>query len=98
MTWITSLWRSVRRDPERRPGPGRNPTPRRRAFRPLLEALEDRIVPITLAVLNSLDRGAGSLRDAIGHARDGDTIVFDPSLAGQTITLTSGTLVMKKSL
>jgi hypothetical protein len=38
--------------------------------------------------LNSLDSGAGSLRDAILH-ENGDTINFAPSLDGQTITLTS---------
>lgn len=65
---------------------------------PRLESLEERIVLSTLTVLNNLDRGTDSLRYAIGHARDGDTIVFAPSLAGQTITLTSGALDIKNSL
>ena len=52
----------------------------------------------TLTVLNNLDRGAGSLRDAIKHADGGDTIIFDSSLNGQTITLTSGALGIGKSL
>ncbi len=46
-------------------------------------------------VTNSNDDGDGSLRDAIraANAADGaDTISFDPSLNGQTITLTSGSL------
>jgi hypothetical protein len=47
----------------------------------------DRMIPV-----------ADSLRDAIINAKDGDTIVFDPSLAGQTITLTSDQLDIKKSL
>jgi hypothetical protein len=67
-------------------------------FRPRLEPLEGRDVPSTLTVTNNHDAGAGSLRDAIGHARDGDTIRFDPGLNGQTITLTSGELTCSKSL
>ena len=35
------------------------------------------------------DSGAGSLRQAISNAISGTTIYFDPSLAGQTITLAS---------
>src|SRR5262245_51060697 len=69
-----------------------------RRFRPQLETLEGRAVPSTLTVLNSHDSGAGSLRDAIAHARDGDTIAFSPSLNGQTILLTSGELAISKSL
>src|SRR5262249_13635348 len=74
--------------------------PRRRpAFRrPLLEALEARALPSTLTVLNALDSGAGSLRDAIKNANSGDTIVFASGLNGQTITLTSGELAISKSL
>jgi hypothetical protein len=67
-------------------------------FLPQLEVLEDRTVPSTLTVTNNLDKGAGSLRDAIGHAKDGDTILFDPSLNGRTITLTSDELAFSKSL
>jgi hypothetical protein len=70
---------------------------RNRIF-PRLETLEDRTVPSTLMVTNNLDSGAGSLRDAIGHAKDGDTIVFASALAGQTITLTSDELAIKKSV
>lgn len=47
----------------------------------------------TYTVVNNSDSGAGSLRQAILEANgsvDNDTIVFDSSLAGQTITLTSG--------
>ena len=67
-------------------------------FVPRLEALEDRSVPSTLTVLNNQDSGAGSLRDALGRARDGDTIVFAPGLNGQTIALTSDELAVKNSV
>ncbi|MBW4680058.1 MAG: DUF4347 domain-containing protein [Microcoleus vaginatus WJT46-NPBG5] len=43
----------------------------------------------TITVTNNADSGAGSLREAIATAQAGDTIVFDPSLASQTITLSS---------
>jgi hypothetical protein len=67
-------------------------------FRPRLELLEGRDVPSTLTVLNTDDSGTGSLRDAIGHAKSGDTIVFAPSLDGQTINLTSDELAIKNSV
>jgi hypothetical protein len=66
--------------------------------RPVLELLEDRTVLSTLTVLNTLDSGSGSLRDTIKAASSGDTIQFDSSLSGQTITLTSGELAITKSL
>src|SRR5262249_3611761 len=44
------------------------------------------------------DSGAGSLRADIAAAHSGDRIVFDPSLNGQTITLTSGELLINQSL
>src|SRR5262249_43690518 len=47
---------------------------------------------------NTLDKGAGSLRDTITGAKSGDTIVFAPSLDGQTITLTSDELAINKNL
>jgi hypothetical protein len=71
---------------------------RRRSFLPRLEALECRALPSTYTVLNTQDSGPDSLRDLIAGASDGDTIVFDPSLVGQTITLTSGELVLSHSL
>ena len=77
----------------------RRATARRgRPLRPRLEGLEDRTVLSTLTVLNALDKGAGSLRDAITRPTSGDTIVFAPGLDGQTITLTSDELAIRKSL
>src|SRR5262245_52242738 len=86
--WLASFVRPA----NRRPGRGGRP------FRPRLEPLEGRDVPSTLTVVNNLDRGAGSLRDAITRANEGDTIAFDPGLNGQTITLTSDQLTINKSL
>jgi hypothetical protein len=67
-----------------------------------LEELENRTVPSTLwTVTNNLDtgvKGDGSLRGEIAAANPGDTINFAPSLNGQTITLTSGELLLNKSL
>ena len=76
----------------------RRARPAQRAFRPSLECLEERWVPSTLTVTNNLDSGAGSLRADIAAAHNGDTIVFAPSLDGQTITLTSGELLIRKNL
>ena len=52
----------------------------------------------TITVTNTNDSGAGSLRQALADAVDGDTINFDSSLNGQTITLTSGQLIVDKSV
>lgn len=46
-------------------------------------------------VTNINDSGTGSLRQAISDALSGDTITFDPSLAGQTITLQSELKIQK---
>jgi len=81
------------RNQQRSPFVNKRPT-----FRPTLEALEDRWVPSTLTVRNNFDSGAGSLRAAIASAHNGDTINFAPSLDGQTITLTSGEILIKHSV
>src|SRR6478735_7989246 len=52
----------------------------------------------TITVTNTNDSGAGSLRQALADAVDGDTINFNSSLNGETITLTSGQLVVDKSV
>src|SRR5437660_7387777 len=69
-----------------------------RSFVPRLEPLEDRTVLSTLTVTNPADSGDGSLRAVIATAQSGDQIVFDTSLKGQTITLTSGPLAIAQSL
>jgi hypothetical protein len=70
-------------------------------LRPALETLESRRLMSasgTLTVVNTLDSGAGSLRAQITAAHNGDSIVFAASLAGQTITLTSGELLIKQNI
>jgi hypothetical protein len=52
----------------------------------------------TITVTSTADSGAGSLRDALAAASDGDTIQFDAALNGQTISLTSGELVVDKNI
>jgi hypothetical protein len=51
-----------------------------------------------LTVTTAADSGAGSLRAEIAAANSGDTINFASSLKGQTITLTSGELLINKGL
>ena len=54
--------------------------------------------PTDLVVTTLADSGEGSLRDALGRIADGGTITFDPSLAGGTMTLTSGQLAIDGSV
>ena len=51
---------------------------------------------ITVTTIN--DNGSGSLRQALADAANFDTINFDSSLNGQTITLTSGELLADKHI
>jgi hypothetical protein len=69
-----------------------------RNFRPGILSLEDRTVPTTLVVTNTLDAGMGSLRDTIGGAMSGEMIVFSNALSGQTISLTGGQISISKNL
>src|SRR5215470_11877722 len=97
---MLTMWIS-QNSPERRlrlPRGSRSLASQRHRFRPRLEGLEGRTVLSTMTVLNALDKGAGSLRDTITNAKSGDTIVFDPGLGGQTITLTSDQLEINKNL
>src|SRR6516162_1492191 len=92
-------WLSPRRTgrPRTRRAPASKPGPR---FRPALELLERRDVPSTLTVTSTADSGPGTLRAEIAAANPGDTIVFalPPSPNSQTITLSSGELLLNKSL
>lgn len=54
--------------------------------------------PTTLTATSNADSGAGSLRDTVNAAIDGDTIQFAPALSGQIIDLTSTELVLDKNL
>jgi hypothetical protein len=49
-------------------------------------------------VTNLADSGPGTLRQVISNAQPGDTITFDPALAGQTNVLTSGELLITNNL
>src|SRR5215831_15249170 len=97
---LTNVWNRMMRRPvaPRRQQTQRKRSPHRRSFLPRLEMLEDRTVPSTLTVTSPADSGDGSLRAMIAAAQSGDQIVFDASLRGQTITLTSGELAISKSL
>jgi predicted outer membrane repeat protein len=52
----------------------------------------------TITVTNTNDSGAGSLRQALADAVNGDTINFNPSLNGQTIMLTNGELLVTRNV
>src|SRR5206468_11542117 len=93
------LWLCVEAGRSRRCLRHRRPRP----WRLQVEHLEDRTVPSTLHVNTALDEvvpgdGMLSLREAINAANSGDKIVFDAALAGQTIALTEGELLIDKSL
>ena len=87
--WLTTLFSSRTRIPgggragRTRPANNhRKPGDRTRSFVPRLEILEDRMLPSSLTVMNTNDKGPGSLRGTITNAKSGDTIVFAPSLEG----------------
>ena len=96
--WNRTLGRWLKQVSHLRRRSGRQASGRQPSFVPGLLALEDRSLLSTLSVLNNADSGDGSLRAVIAEARDGDQIVFDHSLQGQTITLTSGELAVAKDL
>jgi hypothetical protein len=71
--------------------------PRRRPFRPRLEALEDRCVPAMLWFVTSPADNplqAGTLRYAVDFAQNGDTIWITQSATAQPIWLTHGELYL----
>ncbi len=81
-----------------RPGSKRLVRTQQREFRHRFECLERCRFLTTLTVLNTLDKGVGSLRADIAAARNGDTINFAPNLAGQTVTLTSDELPINRNV
>jgi hypothetical protein len=92
--WLRKVfapWVPVARAPRR----GKSRQPSRHRWVPRLELLEDRLVPSLYLVTSLADDGsAGTLRYAIAasvadHGTGGDTIRFDPSIDGGTITLTN---------
>jgi hypothetical protein len=93
-SWLRMRTRPGVSEARRTPKPARP----RAAFRPRLEALEDRWLPSTLTVTNAKDNGRGSLRAEIAAASANDVIVFGPKLDGQTIALTTGELDITKNL
>src|SRR5215469_9922960 len=96
LMWARSLAAYLKPRPRR---PIRRALRQHQAPRLRLEALEDRTVPSTLTVTSAADDGsAGTLRAAIAGSSSGDTVNFDPGLAGQTITLTGGELAITQSL
>jgi hypothetical protein len=101
--WFHWLWRAAQRkcaggSVRQRAARTRHTCKPRRSSMPQLLVLEDRTVLSTLTVLNNADSGAGSLLDVLATAQSGDTIVFDPSLVHETITLTSGPIGLINSL
>ncbi|MBX7106401.1 MAG: right-handed parallel beta-helix repeat-containing protein, partial [Gemmataceae bacterium] len=72
-------------------------------FRPILRALESRLVPTTFTVLNTADDGPDSLRACIVAANGNagaDSIIFNSTAfaSAQTITLTTGSLSITDAL
>jgi hypothetical protein len=65
---------------------------------PLLLACLGLASAATITVTNNNDSGPGSLRQAITDSSPSDTVDFDSSLNGETITLTSGELSINKQL
>ena len=89
---LSCLHRLLAPRPRPRPARGRPP------FKPGLEALEERWAPAVDIVTSAADSGPGTLRAVVNTAAANDTINFDASLQGQTITLSTGQITLNKSL
>ena len=69
------------------------------AFSPFSEASRAQPAKTSIITVTSdSDSGPGSLRQAILDAQPGDVIDFAPNLAGATIRLTSGQLLVSNTL
>src|SRR5262245_11582951 len=101
MFLLNSLRGMIRQATTRCQVPRRLPSGRPRNRRLGIEVLEDRTLPSTFTVLNFLDSGPGSLREAILDANTepgADLIRFAPEARDGTITLTSGELSITDAL
>src|SRR5215218_7952065 len=76
-------------------GCDRTNVPTETAFTPSAHKL---VTGTVLTVQNTNDAGPGSLRQAIADAASGEVIDFAPAIAGQTVTLTTGELVIDKAV
>src|SRR4051812_1483210 len=65
---------------------------------PRFETKPHALLATTVTVTNTDDAGTGSLRQAIIDAAPGDIVQFDPSIAGQTIVLSTGAIEIDKAL
>jgi predicted outer membrane repeat protein len=72
----------------------------RAAYRPRLEALEDRTVLSTWAVTTSIDdiTVPGTLRYAVAHAVSGDSILITGAVKDTPIVLTNGELILNQNV
>jgi hypothetical protein len=67
-------------------------------YLPLVCAIATSAHANIITVTSTNDSGAGSLRQALFDSQEGDTIGFDSSIKGQTISLTSAELIINKSI
>ena len=54
--------------------------------------------PTQITVTSAADAGPGSLRQALADVAAGGTVDFDPALAGETIALTTGQIIIDKDV